>query len=110
MQGRPAAAPEIFDPEILRELRLLQAVVAVPLLAHGELVAVLALGQPVFGATYGRHEMQTLFDLAAHLATVLRDITLHHQLDAGEGVQRADPVRTCRAAWSPSGVTSGWAP
>lgn len=80
VQGRPAVAPEIFDPEILRELRLLQAVVAVPLLAHGELVAVLALGQPVFGATYGRHEMQTLFDLAAHLATVLRDITLHHQL------------------------------
>ena len=80
VQGRPAVAPEILDPEILRELKLLQAVVAVPLLAHGELVAVLALGQPVFGATYGRHEMQTLFDLAAHLATVLRDITLHHQL------------------------------
>jgi polar amino acid transport system substrate-binding protein len=80
VQGRPAAASEIADPEILRELKLLQAVVAVPLLAHGELVAVLALGQPVFGATYGRREMQTLFDLAAHLATVLRDITLHHQL------------------------------
>jgi PAS domain S-box-containing protein len=80
VQGRPAVAPEIVDPEILRELKLLQAVVAVPLLAHGELVAVLALGQPVFGATYGRYEMQTLFDLAAHLATVLRDITLHHQL------------------------------
>ena len=80
VQGRPAAAPEIADPEILRELKLLQAVVAVPLLAHGELVAVLALGQPVFGATYGRREMQTLFDLAAHLATVLRDITLHHQI------------------------------
>jgi PAS domain S-box-containing protein len=80
VQGRPAVAPEITDAEILRELKLLQAVVAVPLLAHGELVAVLALGQPVFGATYGRHEMQTLFDLAAHLATVLRDITLHHQL------------------------------
>ena len=81
VQGRPATASEIFDPEILRELKLLQAVVAVPLLAHGELVAVLALGQPVFGTTYGRHEMQTLFDLAAHLATVLRDITLHHQLE-----------------------------
>jgi PAS domain S-box-containing protein len=80
VQGRPAVVPEIRDSEILRELKLLQAVVAVPLLAHGELVAVLALGQPVFGATYGRHEMQTLFDLAAHLATVLRDITLHHQL------------------------------
>jgi two-component system, NtrC family, sensor histidine kinase AtoS len=81
VQGRPAAAAEIDDPEILRELKLLQAVVAVPLLAHGELVAILALGQPVFGASYGRHEMQTLFDLAAHLATVLRDITLHHQIE-----------------------------
>jgi PAS domain S-box-containing protein len=81
VQGRPASAPDLSDPEILRELKLLQAVVAVPLLAHGELVAVLALGQPVFGATYGRHEIQTLFDVATHLATVLRDITLHHQIE-----------------------------
>jgi PAS domain S-box-containing protein len=80
VQGRPAAVAELTDAEMLRELKLLQAVVAVPLLAHGELVAVLALGQPVFGAAYGRREMQTLVDLAAHLATVLRDITLHHQL------------------------------
>jgi len=80
VQGRPASLTELTDPEILRELKLLQAVVALPLLAHGELVAVLALGQPVFGTTYGRREMQTLFDLAVHLATVLRDIALHHQL------------------------------
>jgi nitrogen-specific signal transduction histidine kinase len=80
VQGRPAALPEINDAELVRELKLLQAVVAVPLLAHGELVAVLALGQPIFGTNYGRREMQTLFDLAAHLATVLRDITLHHHL------------------------------
>jgi len=80
IQGRPAAASEMTDPEILRELKLLQTVVAIPLIAHGELVAVLALGQPVFGKNYGRREMQTLFDLAAHLATVIRDITLHHQL------------------------------
>jgi len=65
VQGRPAPVGEMTDPEILRELKLLQAVVAVPLLAHGELVAVLALGQPVFGTSYGRREMQTLFDLAA---------------------------------------------
>jgi PAS domain S-box-containing protein len=81
VQGRPATVQDLTDPEILRELKLLQAVVAVPLLAHGELVAVLALGQPVFGTTYGRHEMQTLFDLAAHLATVLRDIALHRQIE-----------------------------
>jgi PAS domain S-box-containing protein len=81
VQGRPATVQDLTDPEILRELKLLQSVVAVPLLAHGELVAVLALGQPVFGITYGRHEMQTLFDLAAHLATVLRDIALHRQIE-----------------------------
>jgi PAS domain S-box-containing protein len=70
VQGRPATSFDISDPEILRELKLLRAV-----------VAVLALGQPVFGTSYGRQEMQTLFDLAAHLATVLRDITLHHQIE-----------------------------
>jgi len=80
VQGRPASITEITDSEISRELKLLQSIVAIPLLAHGELVAALALGQPVFGTSYGRREMQTLFDLAAHLATVLRDIALHHQL------------------------------
>jgi PAS domain S-box-containing protein len=80
VEGRPLTLTEAADAETIRELKLLQATVAVPLLAHGELVAVLALGQPVFGTTYGRREMQTLFDLAAHLATVIRDIALHHQL------------------------------
>ena len=55
---------------------------AVPLLAHGELVAVLALGQPVFGTQLSAAaRCETLFDLAAHLATAMRDITLHHQLE-----------------------------
>jgi len=80
LQGRPAVVSDIADSEILREMKLLQTVIAVPLLAHGELVGVLALGQPVFGTSYGRRDIQILFDLAAHLATVLRDITLHHQL------------------------------
>jgi PAS domain S-box-containing protein len=79
-QGRPAALHELADPEIARELRLLQGVVASPLLAHGELVAILVLGLPVFGAMYGRREMETLYDLATHLATVIRDIALHQQL------------------------------
>jgi len=79
-QGRPARVHELTDPEIVRELKLLQSVLAVPLLAHGELVAILLVGQPVVGSTYGRRETETLFDLATHLATAIRDIALHNQL------------------------------
>jgi signal transduction histidine kinase len=80
-QGRPLALHDVTDPDLVRELKLLQAVVATPLLAHGDLVAILVLGQPVFGAGYSRTEIETLFDLATQLATVIRDITLHQQLE-----------------------------
>src|SRR5581483_6327677 len=35
-QGRPARRQELIDPDTARELALLQGVVAVPLLSHGE--------------------------------------------------------------------------
>ena len=79
-EARPATLADLRDPDIVRELKLLQAVVATPLLAQGELVAILVLGQPVFGAGYARTEMETLFDLATQLATAIRDIALHQQL------------------------------
>jgi PAS domain S-box-containing protein len=79
-QGRPAAISELRDPDIVREIKLLHGVVATPLLAHGDLVAILVLGQPVFGDAYARAEIETLFDLATQLATVIRDITLHQHL------------------------------
>src|SRR2546428_9297588 len=80
-QGRPARLRDLADPEIARELKLLQSVLAVPLLAHGELVAILTVGQPVVGATDGRGDAERLFDLASHLATAIRDIALHNQLE-----------------------------
>jgi signal transduction histidine kinase len=80
-QGRPARLHELNDPEIARELKLLQSVLAVPLLAHGELVAILTVGQPVVGSTYRRGETETLFDLGSHLATAIRDIALHNKLE-----------------------------
>ncbi len=79
-QARPAMLGDLRDPDIVRELKLLQGVVATPLLAHGELVAILVLGQPLFGTGYARTEMETLFDLATQLATAIRDITLHQRL------------------------------
>ncbi len=80
-QGRPLALHEVTDPDLLRELKVLQGVVATPLLAHGDLVAILVLGQPVFGSGYSRVEIETLFDLVTQLATVIRDIALHQQLE-----------------------------
>jgi PAS domain S-box-containing protein len=78
-QGRPARLADLTDPEVARDLTLLQGIVAIPLLAQGELVGVLVLGQPVIGAGYPREETETLFDLATHFATALRDIALHHR-------------------------------
>jgi nitrogen fixation/metabolism regulation signal transduction histidine kinase len=80
-QGRPARLSDLTDPDVARDLTLLQAIVAVPLLAQGELVGVLVLGQPVVGGGYAREETETLFDLATHFATALRDIALHHRLE-----------------------------
>jgi signal transduction histidine kinase len=79
-QGRPARLQELTDPALAGELRLLGGVVAVPLLTHGDLVAILIVGQPVMGGAYGRHETEILFDLATQLATAIRDITLHNRL------------------------------
>lgn len=80
-QARVAVLGEIRDPVIVRELKVLQGVVATPLLAHGELVGILVLGHPVLGVGYPRHDLETLFDLGTHLATVIRDITLHQRLE-----------------------------
>src|SRR5262249_15555887 len=80
-QCRPACWPDLTDPDVVRELTLLQAVVAIPLVAQGDLVGLLALGQPVVNPAYSRDETETLFDLATHFATAVRDIALHHQLE-----------------------------
>jgi nitrogen-specific signal transduction histidine kinase len=80
-QGRPARLVDLTDPDVVRELKLLQSVLAVPLLTHGELVGILTVGHPVVGSTYGRGQTETLFDLGSHLATAIRDISLHNQLE-----------------------------
>jgi len=59
---------------------VLQAVVAIPLASHGELVGILTLGQRITGGAYGRRETESLFNLASHLAAAIRDIGIHHQL------------------------------
>jgi signal transduction histidine kinase len=80
VEGRPARTDDLSDPEAVRELTLLQGSMAVPLLARGELVAVLVIGTPVVGSGYSDHEVETVFELATHLASTIQGITLHHRL------------------------------
>lgn len=75
-----ARAADATAREIARELAVLQAVVAIPLLSHGDLVAILTLGQRITGGAYSRRETEMLFTLATHLATAIRDIRVHHLL------------------------------
>ncbi|HEU4440330.1 MAG TPA: PAS domain-containing protein [Methylomirabilota bacterium] len=78
------AQSRLADPaarEIARELAVLQSVLAIPLSSHGELVGILTLGQRITGGGYGRGETETLFGLATHLATAIRDIRVHHLLE-----------------------------
>jgi PAS domain S-box-containing protein len=66
--------------DIAREMAVLQAVVAIPLICHGELVGILTLGQRITGGAYSRAETEILFNLGTHLATAIRDIRVHHLL------------------------------
>lgn len=79
LEGRPVHR-DVGDPHVARELTLLQGTIGIPLIARGQLVAVLVIGQPLVRNGYSTHELETLFDLGTHLATAINDITLHHRL------------------------------
>ena len=76
-----ARATDPTAREIAREMAILQSVVAIPLISHSELVAVLTLGQRVTGGAYSRRETEIIYSLASHLATAIRDIRVHHLLE-----------------------------
>jgi len=86
-QGRILQAQEAqalpYDPvarEVGRELATLQAVVAIPVTARGDLTGILTVGQRITGVPYSHRETEILFNLSAHLASAIQDIALHHQL------------------------------
>ncbi|MDO9533981.1 MAG: histidine kinase dimerization/phospho-acceptor domain-containing protein [Bacillota bacterium] len=75
----PACSPA-FKNEALQELKLLHAVVCIPLLAHGQLVGALNLGPKVTGSPFHDEELEILYILCGNVAMALRDIGLHHQI------------------------------
>ena len=80
VEGRPARVQDVGDAQVVRDLALLQGTMAVPLLAHGELVAILTVGAPIVRPGYATNEVETLFDLATYVAGAIQGITLHQRL------------------------------
>lgn len=85
--GRPVHAHDVaadtgeaLGGHVARQLAMLRAVVALPLFAQDELVAILALGRRIVGSPYERHEMEMLFELGSRAAVTLRTARLHRQL------------------------------
>ncbi len=66
--------------EALQEMRLLQAVVSVPLTAHGRLIGALNLGPKITGSEYHDEELETFYILCGNVAMALQDIELHQRL------------------------------
>lgn len=85
-EGRLLRAEETNDRDVpftsvaLREMQLLQAVVSIPLWAHGHLTGALNLGPKVTGAPYCDEELETFYILSGNVAMALQDIELHHRL------------------------------
>jgi PAS domain S-box-containing protein len=73
-------SPDLRTTGLARDLALVQAVVAIPLLARGELVGIVTLGERAVGGAYSRREAEILFMLGAQVGTAVRDIRLHNQL------------------------------
>jgi nitrogen-specific signal transduction histidine kinase len=70
----------ISSAEALQEMKLLQAVACIPLLAHGQLVGILNLGPKITRSSFYEEELEILFTLCGNVAMALRDIALYHQV------------------------------
>jgi nitrogen fixation/metabolism regulation signal transduction histidine kinase len=76
-----AQAAQSLARDAARDLAMLKGTVAVPLLAHGELVAILTLGRRVAGHAYSMQDLETLFEFGSHVATNIRDIQIQQRLE-----------------------------
>ncbi len=66
--------------ELAQEMKLLQAVVCVPMMAYGKLVGALALGPKVTGSPFYEDELELLYIMCTNVAIAVRDIELHQRL------------------------------
>jgi PAS domain S-box-containing protein len=75
-----SSIPAERKAEIILEMKLLHALVCVPLMAHGKLNGVLCLGSKVAGTLFHEKELELLYSVCGNIAIALNDISLHEQL------------------------------
>ncbi len=70
----------IYCGELIQEMKLLHAVVCVPIMAQGRLNGVLCLGPKVAGDFFYDKELELLYTVCGNIAIALNDIDLHGQI------------------------------
>ena len=80
MEENMYASFDILAAEALQQMKLLQAVVCIPLLAQGQLVGVLSIGPKITGSSFYEEELEVFFNLCGNVAIALRDIALYHKI------------------------------
>lgn len=66
--------------QVKRELEVLGAQIAFPLMVRGRLAGVLMLGEKMLGESYARDEVETLFGVINHVALAAQGVELHREL------------------------------
>jgi PAS domain S-box-containing protein len=79
-EGRPVSI-DALPPDVSHELARFNAVIAIPLIADGHMLGILALGPPVVRQAYADHDLEILYELGMHLALALRAAEFHRDLE-----------------------------
>jgi nitrogen-specific signal transduction histidine kinase len=69
-----------YPAEVIQEMKLLQALVAVPLFVEGKLYGALLLGPKVTGTPFYEKELELLYTVCGNIAIALKDLALHKKL------------------------------
>lgn len=69
-----------YPAEVVQEMKLLQALVAVPLFVEGKLYGALLLGPKVTGTPFYEKELELLYTVCGNIAIALKDLALHKKL------------------------------
>lgn len=69
-----------YSTELVQEMKMLHADIAIPLVANGDLIGALCLGAKVTGASFYEYELELLYSICGNVAIALNDIDLHDRL------------------------------
>lgn len=69
-----------MNPDILREMELLQSLFAFPMIYKGKLIGVVNIDSKITGDTFYKEELEIVFLLCNYLSAAIKDIDSYHQI------------------------------